>query len=82
MPHGGSIFRNGATGFASDTTQVIEYRLDLGSNPEFTSSVLLAYARAAHRLTLEGNYGCKTVLDIAPAYLLAMTPEEQRASLL
>lgn len=67
MPHGGFVIRAGKTG--TDTTQVIEYSLKLGSNPEFTASVLVAYARAAHRLHQEGQSGAKTVFDIAPVYL-------------
>ena len=63
-------------------SKVIEYSLKLESNPEFTSSVLLAYARAAYRLSKEGQFGCKTVLDIAPAYLHPQSGEELRKSLL
>ena len=61
---------------------MIEYSLKLDSNPEFTSSILVAYARAAYRLQQEGGKGCKTVLDIAPAYLSAKSGEELRKSLL
>jgi len=60
----------------------VEYHLKLDSNPEFTSSVLAAYARAAHRLAQEGQSGCKTVFDIAPAYLSPKSGAELRASLL
>lgn len=67
MPHGGFVIRSGKTG--EDTTQVIEYTLKLDSNPEFTSSVLVAYARAAYRLKQQGDYGAKTVFDIAPGLL-------------
>jgi diaminopimelate dehydrogenase len=67
MPHAGFVFRSGATG---ENCQVIEYSLKLGSNPEFTASVLVAYARAAARFAQEGNFGAKTVLDVPPAYLL------------
>ena len=81
MAHGGFVLRSGVTGENGETRHIIEYSLKLESNPEFTTSVLLAYARAAYRLSKEGAVGAKTVLDIAPAYLLAMTPEEQRAHL-
>lgn len=67
MPHGGFVIRSGKTG--EDTTQVIEYTLKLDSNPEFTSSVLVAYARAAYRLKQQGEYGAKTIFDIAPGLL-------------
>ena len=67
LPHGGFVLRTGAT--ASGKKHVIEYSLKLDSNPEFTSSVLLCFARAIARLHAEGNTGCKTVFDIAPAYL-------------
>ncbi|MDR2035181.1 MAG: diaminopimelate dehydrogenase [Coriobacteriales bacterium] len=82
LPHGGMVLRSGRTGFAEENTQIIEYKLQLDSNPEFTSSVLLAYARAACRLSQEGQCGCKTVLDIAPTYLLNKSAEDQRSSLL
>lgn len=82
LPHGGVVLRSGHTGADEEHTQIIEYRLQLDSNPEFTSSVLVAYARAAYRLAEEGTTGCKTVFDIAPAYLMTATPEEARASLL
>ncbi len=67
LPHGGSVLRAGKTG--GGHTHVIEYSLKLGSNPEFTSCVLVACARAAYRLQKEGSYGCKTMLDIPPVYL-------------
>ena len=82
IPHGGSVLRTGKTGLHGENSHVIEYKLTLDSNPEFTSSVLLAYARAAYRLHSEGVCGCKTVFDIAPAYLHPATPEEQRKNLL
>ncbi|MCR5687867.1 MAG: diaminopimelate dehydrogenase [Lachnospiraceae bacterium] len=82
MPHGGSVFRTGATGAGREHRHVIEYSLKLDSNPEFTASVLLAYARAIFRLKSEGKTGCMTVFDIAPAYLLPMSAEEVRAHLL
>ena len=82
IPHGGSVLRTGKTGLHGENSHVIEYKLTLDSNPEFTSRVLLAYARAAYRLHKEGVCGCKTVFDIAPAYLHPATPEEQRKNLL
>ncbi|SFT67712.1 diaminopimelate dehydrogenase [Selenomonas sp. GACV-9] len=82
LPHGGSVIRTGATGHAQENKHVIEFKLDLDSNPEFTTSVLIAYARAAYRLAKEGQTGCRTVLDIAPAYLCAQSGEELRAHLL
>lgn len=81
IPHGGFVIRSGSTGDGSHK-HIIEYRLKLDSNPEFTSSVLVAYARAAKRLADEGVSGCKTVFDIAPAYLSSMSGEEIRAHLL
>ncbi len=71
IPHGGFVIRTGKTGWNNENSHVIEYSLKLDSNPEFTSSVLAAYARAAYRLRNEGQTGCKTVFDIAPAYLAA-----------
>ncbi|WP_165053956.1 MULTISPECIES: diaminopimelate dehydrogenase [unclassified Adlercreutzia] len=82
IPHGGSVIRTGATGADGENTHVIEFSLKLDSNPEFTGSVLVAFARAAHRLSQEGARGCKTIFDIAPAYLSAQTPEELRAHML
>lgn len=82
IPHGGFVIRSGKTGFDSEHSHIIEYSLKLDSNPEFTSSVLVAYARAAYRLNNEGARGCKTVLDIAPSYLTEKSNEELRASLL
>lgn len=82
IPHGGVVFRTGVTGFDKETRHVIEYKLTLDSNPEFTSSVLVAYARAAYRLHQEGQSGCKTVLDIGPAYLHPASPADLRRSLL
>lgn len=82
MAHGGFVFRTGKTGVNKEHTHVIEYSLKLDSNPEFTTSVLVAYARAAKRLYDEGIKGCKTVLDIPPAYLCAASGEELRAHLL
>lgn len=82
IPHGGTVFRSGTTGFDNENKHIIEYRLQLDSNPEFTSSVIAAYARAAYRMNKEGQSGCKTVFDIAPAYIHPATPEEQRKNLL
>lgn len=82
IPHGGFVFRSGVTGFEKEHKHVIEYSLKLDSNPEFTASVLLAYARAIFRLNNEGVTGCKTVFDIAPAYLTPLSGEEIRAHLL
>lgn len=79
IPHGGSVIRSGATGENGEHTHVIEYSLKLDSNPEFTGSVLVACARAAHRLSQEGQKGCKTLFDIPPAYLSATSDEDLRA---
>lgn len=78
MPHGGFVFRYAKTGWNNENTALIEYNLKLDSNPEFTANVLLAYARAAYRLSAEGNYGCKTVLDIPPKYLSSDNDENLR----
>lgn len=82
LPHGGQVFRCGVTGWENHTRHVMEFSLKLDSNPEFTSSVLCAYARAAYRLSREGQTGCKTVLDIAPSYLHPQSGEWQREHLL
>ena len=82
IPHGGFVIRSGKTGWNDENNHVIEYSLKLDSNPEFTSSVLIAYARAAYRLASEGQSGCKTVFDIPPAYLSSMSGEELRAKML
>lgn len=82
IPHGGFVFRSGKTGVNGEHNHVIEYRLKLDSNPEFTACVLVAYARAAYRMNQRGMQGCKTVFDVAPADLSPMTPEEMRAHLL
>lgn len=82
MPHGGFVIRSGFTGLNNERKEIIEYSLKLDSNPEFTSSVLIAYARAAHRLASQGNFGAKTVFDIAPALLSPMSAEELRANFL
>ena len=82
IPHGGFVIRSGRTGFEGQSKQLMEFSLKLDSNPEFTSSVLVACARAVYRLAKEGQSGCKTMLDLPPAYLSAKTAEELRASLL
>jgi diaminopimelate dehydrogenase len=82
LAHGGFVFRTGKTGVNKEHNHIIEYSLKLDSNPEFTTSVLVAYARAAKRMYDEGQTGCKTVLDIAPAYLSPMSGEELRAHML
>lgn len=82
IPHGGFVFRSGKTGWNNENSHIIEYRLKLDSNPEFTTSVLVAYARAAYKLAKEGQTGCKTIFDIAPAYLVNMSAEDMRAHLL
>ena len=80
IPHGGFVLRCGET--SKDVKHIIEYSLKLDSNPEFTSSVLVAYARGAHRLNLEGQCGCKTVFDIAPAYLSPKSNQELISTML
>lgn len=82
IPHGGFVFRTGATGFEKEHKHIIEYSLKLDSNPEFTASVILAFARAVNRLHKEGQKGCKTVFDVAPAYLSPKSGEELRKELL
>ena len=82
MGHGGFVIRSGNTGEGHKNNHVIEFSLKLDSNPEFTSSVLIAYARAVKRLADAGETGCKTVFDIAPALLCPLSPEEMRAHLL
>ena len=82
LPHGGSVIGTGVTGMGNEHTHVIEYSLKLDSNPEFTGSVIAAYARAVARMNQEGMTGCKTVFDIAPAYLSPLSGEDLRAHLL
>lgn len=82
IPHGGVVFRTGVTGLQNEQKHVVEYKLQLDSNPGFTSSVLVAFARAAYRMQKDGLCGCKTIFDIAPSYLHPATPEEQRKTLL
>ena len=82
LPHGGFVIRSGKTGIDNQNQQIVEYSINLGSNPEFTSSILVAYARAAVKLSREGISGAKTVFDIAPAYLSPKSNAELRAELL
>ena len=82
IPHGGCVLRSGRTGKDGEHTHVIEYKLTLDSNPEFTASVLLAYARGVYRLAQAGQTGCKTVLDVPPAMLSALDGETLRKTLL
>lgn len=82
IPHGGFVIRTGSTGWENENKHVIEYSIKLDSNPEFTASVLVAYARAAVRMAAEGQCGCKTVFDVAPAMLSQQSGEEIRAHLL
>ena len=82
MPHGGFVIRSGVTGESTEHKQIVEYALKLDSNPEFTASVLVAYARAAYRLAKEGVHGAKTVFDIAPALLSPVSGDVLRAQLL
>ena len=82
IPHGGFVIRTGKTGWDGENTHVVEYSLKLDSNPEFTASVLVACARAAHRMNREGASGCKTLFDIPPAYLSPKSGDELRAHLL
>ena len=82
LPHGGSVLRGGVTGFDREHKQTIEFSLKLDSNPEFTGSVLAACARAVHRMAREGMTGCKTILDIPPAWLSPVSGEELRAHFL
>ena len=82
IPHGGFVIHSGRTGWNDENNHVIEYSLKLDSNPEFTSSVLVAFARAAVRMANEGQVGCRTIFDVPPAYLSSMSGEELRAHLL
>ena len=82
MPHGGFVIRSGNTGIDGENKQIVEYSLKLDSNPQFTGSVLLAYARAIYRLYLKKEYGAKTVFDIAPSLLTTKTQEELLKSML
>ena len=82
LAHGGFVFRSGTTGVNGEHNHVMEFNLKLDSNPEFTAHVVLAYARAVARLAAEKNFGCKTVFDIAPAYLSPLSGEELRKKML
>ena len=82
LPHDGMVIRTGVTGMEKEHKHVIEYSLKLDSNPEFTGSVIVAYARAVSRMNKEGMSGCKTVFDVAPAYLSPKSAEELRAHML
>ena len=82
IPHGGFVIRSGKTGANDEYSNVIEYSLKLDSNPAFTSSVLVAYARAVYKMSKEGKKGCITVLDVAPAYLSPLSGDELRAKML
>lgn len=82
LAHGGFVFRTGKTGADKEHSHVMEYRLKLDSNPEFTTHVVLAYARALYRFAQEGRKGCFTVFDVPPAYLSPLSGEELRAHVL
>ncbi|MBQ7835804.1 MAG: diaminopimelate dehydrogenase [Clostridia bacterium] len=82
IPHGGFVIRSGKTGFDKENTHIIEYSLKLDSNPEFTASVIVAYARAAYRMACDGLTGCKTVFDVAPVYLSPDSREDLIKNLL
>ncbi len=82
IPHGGFVIRTGKTGWNRENSHIIEYSLKLDSNPEFTSSVIVAVARAAYKMRKDGMTGCKTMFDIAPSYLSPLSPEELRAKML
>ena len=82
LPHGGSVIRSGSTGFEGENRHTVEFSLKLDSNPEFTASVLVSYARAVYRMYCRSDFGCKTVLDVCPADLSEMSAEELRAHLL
>ena len=82
IPHGGFVFRSGKTGWDKEYNNIIEYSLKLDSNPAFTASVIVSFARAIFRMNKEGQTGCRTVFDVAPAYLSPLSGEEIRAHLL
>ncbi len=82
IPHGGFVIRSGKTGWNKENNHIIEYSLKLDSNPEFTASVIVAYARACARMSSEGQFGAKTVFDIAPSYLSILSGEEIRKNML
>ena len=82
IPPGGFVIRSGKTGINKEHSHIIEYSLKLDSNPEFTASVLVCYARAVYRLNKEGKSGCKTVFDVAPKYLSVLSDADMRKNLL
>lgn len=82
IPHGGFVIRSGKTGWDEEKNEVIEFKLKLDSNPEFTSSVIVSYARATYRMAQKGETGCKTIFDIPVAYASPLSPEEMRKTLL
>lgn len=82
LPHGGSVLRSGRTGFDNEFSNTVEFSLDLGSNPHFTSSILVAAARAAYRMNQEGQSGARTLFDVPPAYLSHQSREELLAHML
>ena len=82
LPHGGFVIRSGKTGRDGEHSHTIEYSLKLDSNPEFTGSALVAFARAVVRMSQRGDSGCKTVFDVAPGDLSPLSPEELRAHML
>ena len=82
IPHGGMVIRSGKTGLENENAHTIEFSLKLDSNPQFTSNVLTAYARAAYRMSKEGSFGCKTIFDIPPAYISPISGDELRINLL
>ena len=82
LPHGGSVIRTGRTGPGGCHSQVVEFKLTLDSNPEFTGSVLVAFGRAVYRMAQRGERGCRTVFDVRPADLSLLSREEMLAHLL
>ena len=82
IPHGGFVIRSGKTGWDEEKNEIIEFKLKLDSNPEFTSSVIVSYARATYRMAQKGEFGCKTIFDIPVAYASSLRPEEMRKTLL
>ena len=82
IPHGGKVIRTGQTGINKENKHIIEYSLQLDSNPEFTSSAIIAFARAIYKMKARGDVGCKTVFDVAPADLSPLSGEELRAHML
>lgn len=82
LPHGGFVIRSGKTGWEEENNSICEFKLSLDSNPEFTSSVIVAYARAVHRMAVEGQSGCKTIFDVPISYAFPQTAEDMRKHLL